>query len=234
MQKNQILVGKYLLFIALLGGVFSYGQQRYVPDYRKSSENKLIRFGYYLGLNHTNFKTDYVEDRPEQLKMNPEYGFNVGLFVDLRLINHVNLRFEPGMFTTQRNITFPDSWPEATSTNLSRELKSTYIRLPLVFKFSALRLHNVRPYVIAGASTSINLSSKENSNEDNNSGEFRTMTQMHALELGLGVELYLPYFKFTPSIRGVFGLNDELVSDSWTSNIDGFKTRGVFLNFIFE
>lgn len=234
MQKNQILVGKHLLFIALLGCAISYGQQRYVPDYRKSSENKLIRFGYYLGLNHTNFKTGYVEDRPEQLNINPEYGFNVGLFVDLRLINHVNLRFEPGMFTTQRIITFPDSWPEATSTNLSRELKSTYIRLPLVFKFSALRLHNVRPYVIAGASTSINLSSKENSTEDNNSGEFRTMTQMHALELGLGVELYLPFFKFTPSIRGVFGLNDELVSDSWTSNIDGFKTRGVFLNFIFE
>jgi hypothetical protein len=78
------------------------------------------------------------------------------------------------------------------------------------------------------------LSSKENSTEDNNSGEFRTMTQMHALELGLGVELYLPFFKFTPSIRGVFGLNDELVGDSWTSNINGLKTRGVFLNFIFE
>ena len=45
MQKNQIPVGKHLLFIALFGCVFSYGQHRYVPDYRKSSEIKLIRFG---------------------------------------------------------------------------------------------------------------------------------------------------------------------------------------------
>ena len=152
----------------------------------------------------------------------------------MRLNQHLNLRLEPGMFTTQRNITFPN-WPEVTNPdNTLRDVKSTYIRFPLVLKFSALRLNNVRPYVVAGASTSINLSSNEKSVETNNSGQFRTRAQMHALELGLGVELYLPYFKFTPSRRGVFGLNDELVPDSWTTNIQGLKTRGIFLNFIFE
>lgn len=234
MLKKQDLKVKFLFFACLGVASLVHGQLRDIPDYHKSSEKNLIRFGYYLGLNHTNFKADYVENRSEQLDVQPEYGFNVGLFIDMRLTNHLNLRFEPGMFTSQRNITFPN-WPEVSDlNNRMREVKSTYIRFPLVVKFSAARLHNARPYIIAGASASINLSSNENSGETNNSGQFRTRTQMYALELGLGAELYLPYFKFTPSVRGVFGLNDELVPDSWTTNIQGLKTRGIFLNFIFE
>jgi hypothetical protein len=58
-------------------------------------------------------------------------------------------------------------------------------------------------------------------------------------ELGFGVDLYLEYFKFSPSIRGVFGLNDELIRDNnpdspWTGNIASMKSRGVFVNFTFH
>ena len=58
-------------------------------------------------------------------------------------------------------------------------------------------------------------------------------------ELGFGIDLYLFNFKFTPSIRGVFAINDELVRDNfenspWTGNVNSMKTRGVFLNFTFQ
>jgi len=58
-------------------------------------------------------------------------------------------------------------------------------------------------------------------------------------ELGFGIDFYLTWFKFTPSIRGVFALNDELVRDfdtnsPWTSNITSMKTRGFFINFTFQ
>jgi len=104
----------------------------------------------------------------------------------------------------------------------------------LVLKFSANRIHNARPFVVAGVSSSFNLSSNENSREDNDSGRFRLRTNMNALELGLGVELYLPFFRFTPSIRGIFALEDELVPDDWTVPIESLKTQGVFINFIFQ
>jgi hypothetical protein len=57
--------------------------------------------------------------------------------------------------------------------------------------------------------------------------------------LGFGIDFYLEYFKFTPSIRGVFGLTDELVRDNdpnsiWTGNIETMRTRGLFVNFTFE
>ena len=55
-----------------------------------------------------------------------------------------------------------------------REIKSTYIHFPLILKVSAKRLNNFKPYVLAGISTAINLSSKEKSVNDNSLGEFRT------------------------------------------------------------
>ena len=58
-------------------------------------------------------------------------------------------------------------------------------------------------------------------------------------EVGLGIDLYLEYFKFTPSLRGVFSFNDELIRDNdpnspWTGNVGSMKTRGLFLNFTFQ
>ncbi|HEX5743334.1 MAG TPA: PorT family protein, partial [Flavobacteriaceae bacterium] len=49
----------------------------------------------------------------------------------------------------------------------------------------------------------------------------------------------LYYFKFSPSIRGVFAINNELKYDEnpdskWTGPVDFFGTRGVFINFTFE
>ena len=192
---------KYLFIVFLFSPLLiCWGQRKDTPEYHKKDDDLLLRFGYYLGMNQMNFKAEYTR-YTSQLDIQPQLGFNVGLFADLRILNNINLRFEPGMFTTQRNITFPEIWPEVRdSNNRLREVKSTYVRLPLVLKFSANRIHNARPFVVAGVSSSFNLSSNENSREDNDSGRFRLRTNMNALELGLGVEIYLPFFRLTPSI----------------------------------
>ncbi|WP_286815040.1 outer membrane beta-barrel protein, partial [Maribacter sp. UBA849] len=86
---------------------------------------------------------------------------------------------------------------------------------------------------------SLNLGSNEESLDDNSSGTFRMKKWVYNYELGFGIDFYLEYFKFTPSIRGVFALTDELVPDQdpnspWTGNIESLKTRGIFINFTFE
>jgi hypothetical protein len=57
------------------------------------------------------------------------------------------------------------------------------------------------------------------------------------------MDFYFYFFKFTPSIRGIFAINNELVPDDvrdpqysspWTGPIDYFGTRGLFLNLTFE
>ena len=58
-------------------------------------------------------------------------------------------------------------------------------------------------------------------------------------EVGFGIDFYLTYFKFSPSIRGIFSLKNELVKDNdlsspWTSNIENLYSRGLLINFTFE
>ena len=56
-------------------------------------------------------------------------------------------------------------------------------------------------------------------------------------ELAFGVDFYLMYFKFSPSVRGVFSLKNEIPENTpdnpWTRNIDKFFTRAIFINFSF-
>ena len=120
-----------------------------------------------------------------------------------------------------------------------REIKSTYIHFPILLKISSKRVNNFKPYLLGGVSTAINLSSKEKSVNDNSLGEFRTKKNVFFYELGFGIDLYLEWFKFSPSIRGIFAISDEHVDDNdplspWTSNIEFMKTSGILINFTFQ
>ena len=148
----------------------------------------------------------------------------------------MNLRLEPGLYYTQRNLRFPGFEEEKDEL---REVKSTYIHVPLLVKLSTKRLNNVKPFIVGGISTSFNLSSNEKNPEDNDEGNFRMTSTTNYFELGFGIDLYLYFFKFTPSIRGVFAISDELVRDDdpnspWTGNIDRMASRGIFVNFTFQ
>jgi hypothetical protein len=194
-------------------------------------------WGYFLGFNNYDFKFDYINETGQKdIEVQTGGGFNVGLVGNLRINDYLDLRLEPGLYYTERNLIYPDFEEEV---DFLREVKSTYIHFPLLLKISTKRLNNFKPFVVAGLSTSINLTGDETNPEDNSVGRFRMTNNTYYYELGFGIDFYLFYFKFTPSIRGVFALTDELVRDfspssPYTSNIEKMATRGVFINFTFQ
>ena len=216
-------------------------QKRRNVDNLPTFDDPKIHYGFYLGINQNDFKVNY---RPSNfpntiVKIKPTLGFNVGLIADFRVHKNVNLRFEPGLISNSKTIYFNNSPTLNTERDSIREIGSTYLHLPLVLKLSSDRWNNVRPYVLAGISYDHNFSSNQENSDDNFSGEFRMKTSNFMYELGVGVDIYLSFFKFSPSIRGVFAMNRELIDDNnsnspWTSPINIFSTRGVFLNFSFE
>lgn len=216
-------------------------QKRRNVDNLPTFDDPKIHYGFYLGINQNDFKVNY---RPSNfpstmVEIKPTLGFNVGLIADFRVHKNVNLRFEPGLISNSKTIYFNNSPTLSTERDSIREIGSTYLHLPLVLKLSSDRWNNVRPYVLAGVSYDHNFSSNQENSDDNFSGEFRMKTSNFMYELGVGVDIYLSFFKFSPSIRGVFAMNRELIDDNnsnspWTSPINIFSTRGVFLNFSFE
>lgn len=218
-------------------GIFGKNPYKNQQDFDKQR----LHYGYFVGFNFYDFKIDYAKKylnlhKNQEIKVISSIGFNVGLVGNLRLIEYLDLRFEPGLYYARKQLIFPDITPNHRAT---RDVNATIIHLPILLKFSALRTGNVRPYLLAGFSESLNLSSYQDSKEDNYEGRFRVKKWSANYELGFGIDFYFPHFKFSPSIRGVFGLEDELVRDynpnsPWTGNIESFKTRGVFINFSFH
>lgn len=202
----------------------------------QNEDLKFLNWGYYLGFNQYDFQFEYKDDVGRDILVDKSFGFNVGLIGELRINEFLDARFEPGLLYTARTLGFPGFNTEAEAI---RDVRSTYIRFPLLLKASTRRLGNWKPFIVGGVYTSMNLGSKEDSLDDNSSGEFRMKKNVYGYELGFGIDFYTEYFKFSPSIRGVFALTDELVPDNdpnspWTGNINAMRTRGIFINFTFE
>ena len=198
-------------------------------------QNSKVYYGFYMGFNSYDFKIDYKNAGPD-IQIKTSTGFNVGIVGDLKLHEYINLRFEPGLYYTTRELMYPNF---ATESYALRKVNSTYIHLPLLLKFSSLRTGNIRPYILGGLSATLNLSGNSKSIDDNLQQRFRVKPWTTNYEMGFGIDLFCPYFIFSPSIRGVFGLKDELIRDNdpnspWTSNIESIKTRAVFINFTFH
>ena len=234
---------KKLFFILIISVVSQSANAQLFNKERLSNlatfDNRLLSWGYYLGFNNYDYNFDYVKENgttQTDIGVEIESGFNVGLVGDLRINQYINLRLEPGLYFTQRNLTFPGFEEEK---DFLRDVKATYIHVPLLVKFSTKRLNNIKPFVLAGISTSLNLSSNEKNPDDNFQGEFRSTSNTNYYELGFGIDFYLFYFKFTPSIRGLFATSNELVQDNsarspWTGNISKMATRAWVINFTFQ
>ena len=234
---------KKTVIIILLSLVYnSASAQLFSKERIKNQENfdmQFLTWGYFLGFNSYDFKFEYEPNFAlrRDIVTETSLGFNVGLVGDMRINDYFNIRFEPGLYITQRNLQY--DFPTTNPSDLFREIKSTYIHFPLLLKASTKRLNNFKPFIVGGFSTALNLSSNEKNPDDNSSGQFRTKKSMYFYEVGFGIDFYLEWFKFTPSIRGVFAINDELVRDAdspspWTDDISKMKTRGVFVNFTFQ
>lgn len=235
---------KVFLVLSFIIVTQSVSAQLFSKEKIKNNENvdkPLISWGYFLGFNSYDFNFDYNQDLPD-IQVLKSVGFNVGLIGNLRINNYLDLRIEPGLSITKRELNYHSSYFQGMSFNdnyLIREVRSTYIHIPLLLKISTKRVNNIKPFIVGGFSTSLNLSSNEENPDDNSVGQFRSKKSVFFYELGFGIDLYLYWFKFTPSIRGVFALNDELVRDfdsnsPWTGNITSMKTRGLFINFTFQ
>lgn len=234
-------IKKIYLYTLFLITCTSYGQfykNMFSKDPITNLENfdkKRVNYGFILGFNSYDFKFDYKNVGPD-IQVNTAIGFNVGLVGNLRISERFSLRFEPILSLNQRDLTFPGFEKRGDAL---REVKSTYVHFPLLVKFSSDRIGNIKPFLVAGASTAVNLSSNESIRDDNASGVFRMKNWTNYYEVGIGIDLYLQYFKFSPSVRGVFSMNDELVRDldadsPWTGNVKSMQTRGIFVNFTFQ
>lgn len=135
-----------------------------------------------------------------------DMGFNVGVLGEARLGNNLAFRIAPTMYFGNRHLTFmnlTDKMENGDHITESQDLKTIYIASPLDLIFSAQRLNNVRPYIMAGLNPMINLSGKDN--------DYVKLKKYDVfMEIGLGCDFYLPFFKLRPELKFCYSLINSL------------------------
>lgn len=133
-------------------------------------------------------------------------GFSVGVLGDLRLSGNFNLRVSPTMHFGSRRLTFLDFDnvnAAGLPTHSTQDLKNAYLAVPIDLKFSAQRFNNYRPYMIGGISPMVNLAGKDQ--------DYVALNRFDVMvNVGMGCDFYLPYFKLIPEIKFCYGLTNTL------------------------
>jgi len=230
----------YLILILLLGtqGVFAQRRLNKKLVNQPKYDYKILHFGFELGINYIDFNIDQVEDLQNipglyGIESKSQPGFTLLLISDLRLSNHLNLRFTPGISYTQRDMHFRLYDPVTGYYERSKTVESTFIEFPFYLKFKSVRLGNGRSYVFGGAKYMIDMASQEKVDDPD---LFRVKRHDFSYEVGWGVDIYFEYFKFSPQIKATFGVNDVLVTDGtiFTEGIEALSTRAFMVSFCFE
>ena len=133
-------------------------------------------------------------------------GFSVGVLAEMRLSNNFSLRLTPTMHFGAKHLTFlnmNDLEVNGQPRRQTQDLKNTYVSVPLDLKFAAPRWNNHRPYIMAGVNQMFNLTGG-----DQDMVRLKRMSTM--LEVGVGCDFYLPFFKLIPELKFCFGLKNAL------------------------
>jgi hypothetical protein len=204
-----------------------------LPNY----DNKPIHFGFIIGLNTLDFKLtpiSNVEDELFIIQSQNQKGFNLGVVSNTRLGNNLDFRFIPTLSLAERRIFYTIN-DNTVLTNENKKIESTFIEFPLSIKYKSSRYNNGRAYIMTGLKYSLDLASQRNI-DDEGLEIVKIKKDDFLYEIGLGLDFYLPYFKFSPELKANFGLTNLVVNDGsiYSRSIKGMKTRGFSISFTFE
>lgn len=205
-----------LIIITLLATIRVAAQERTVEN-RPYTDLRPFHFGVLVGTHLQDIEflnageITYLDDNGNEITSNVtvdqdrwDPGFTVGVLGEFRLNTHFQLRIAPTMYFGTRHISFHkvnQTTPEEgkVQEDVKQELKTAYISSAFDLIFAAPRFNNHRPYVMAGINPMMNLSG--------NKDDYLKLKKTDVfLELGLGCDFYLPFFKLRPELKFMYGL----------------------------
>jgi len=221
-------------FFIFLGFYSPVAAQHIVRQNLPGHDLKPMHYGLFLALNVSRFQLQhsqyYVNNQKDTLLVNPRFGpgFMGGFVINRRLTDFIDARFVPGVAFYSRSMVFNDNGTEVT-----QEMPSIAMEFPLQFKLKSLRRGNVRMYFVGGVKGTTDFGNKK---QDNASVELGFKNQDVAVEYGVGLELFYPYFKFAPELRFSNGLLNRYATNKnpYSLSTQSLRSNTITLYFNFE
>lgn len=190
------------------------------------SDAKWLHYGFSIGLHTSSFQLKYSEkfvsnemDSVHSIMPANAFGFSLGFITDFRIVEQFNFRILPKVSFYE----FPVDFNYTDGTISQQLIEATFIEMPLVIKYKSERHKNFRVYFLGGLAPGLEVSGKKRKEQSNN----RLLTNDFNLnmELGFGIDMYFPLFKFSPEVRFSKGLLNLLKEDEfgYSDGIESLK-----------
>lgn len=204
-------------------------------------DTKKYHFGFVLSGNRSDFNLaltpDYsFSDSLQAIINQPQAGFNLGLVASWDATKNFHVRFVPGLSFQDRSLEYRFE-KDGESDLKVRRTESVYLNFPLLLKLRTDRIGNFAAYALVGGKFSKDMQSQEETNQQLASDFIlRLESGNSSIDLGAGVDVFLPFFKF--SIEGKFELGNRniLIQDGsrYSAPLQSLKTRSFILSLCFE
>ncbi|MDD4847733.1 MAG: porin family protein [Bacteroidales bacterium] len=257
-SRKKLLLLFWLLLLLRMETVLAQPMTSTVPNLPNFDLAK-YNFGFYLGANITYFTVnprnnfsnftysgdqilDMFADSARVINIEGKGGpgFVVGMVSQLRLSNHLDLRFVPGLQFGERSLNYQiESYSRGDTlmTTRRKNVISTFIDIPLHLKFKGDRIHNFRPYIYFGPSIKLDLATQIKK-KDANMNELRIKLNIFdvAFDAGVGFDIYTNWFKFSTQFNMTYGIMNILHQENniYSMSLQSLHTKIMQLTISFE
>ncbi len=237
LHGKKIVVFLWLLFwlIPRVEAQQHYNKSENLPNY----DNRWLHYGFLIGIHSSSYRVKYSDayiagglDSLHSVMPGNSAGLSLGLIANLRLADYLDLRVLPEVVFYQNRVDY--NITSAAGPKVDRQLvESTFVEFPILLKYKSVRRGNSRVYLVGGVEPGIEATGKKDEGEAEKLG---IKSSNLSLQLGFGVDIYFPLFKFSPEIRYSRGLVNALgdASNRYGQPIDRLMTNTVTLYLLFE
>jgi len=179
-------------------------------------DNRWIHFGFSLTFNNAMLRVDadpnaFKNDTLKNVRQESFPGIGLGAITNFHISNSFDIRVMlPQISFVQRNLIYTFNGSSKTV-----KVESAYCDGSLLLKYKSARRKNIRAYVIAGGRISYDLASSVNQNRSLKAPVVSLIPLTYGIEAGAGLDIYFPYFKFSPELKFCHSLNNALYKDGY-------------------
>ncbi len=193
-------------------------------------------FGITLAYNSSNYRLAHSSDfvRNDSIRIAESTtgsGFNLGIVTNLKIGQYFDFRFLPTLSFTDRTLQY---WT-TDDTRVDKRVESVFVEMPFHLRYKSAPYRDLRLFVIAGAKYSFDVASNSRSRQSNEL--VRVAPSDFAFEYGTGVQIFFPYFIFSPEIKVSHGMSNTLIYNgnvSYSNVLEKVQSRTITLSFHFE
>ncbi|MFB9863966.1 PorT family protein [Rufibacter immobilis] len=253
--RHQLHLHRYKIIASLVLALLSISQQSQAQGNLKGEnlpgyEFKRLRWGFSLGVNGSWYQLEHSQSYVDQIAaQDPEgnrnttfsvnektnVGFNVNFITSLRLSPDFVLRAQPGVGYYSRAIEYKGVPADPTNGieggDILQEINTFSGELPLLVKYESKRRKNTQMYFIAGVKPSYVVGGQKKGND-----VLQVRNFDFAIEYGVGLDMFYPFFKFAPELRFSRGITNihEPANSVFNNSIQQLNTNTVTLYLNFE